>query len=671
MLDDADLNALEAFFPQSVPALDRTFRRSQDGRDLEYGIAEVVSERHQGGVAAALHFANQNLFLKKFLNCAFQDRLIDDEGERSRRFVDAIARHFSVFENYLPHVVVTNSGDGQEGPNIDTGVLWGILRDVPRYICRIESQGTPFGTGLLVGPDLVLTAAHVIQDVFDGQAFTKPIGKEEFTKPIGVRFDVLSSNPQGGGPYIPIDTLIDADVTRAFPQQPDDDIDQLQIGEEDVALLRLAEAPGHRRGWLDLSRAQPPVAGGHNSVVCFSHPLAGDQRTSFGLVPRTLPQRFHHTCVCLGGSSGGGILNGNARLVGVHHGRVLGSDPATFIAGGGQLLARWGAEHATVPTGVVPVWEVLRSGGAGTGYPIIGMERILSAVLREQEAAGANFGLRMSGRDEGSEPTPPEATNGVQGARQRVWVANLNHTASRVLCDALPETLPADKAIVVPIHRAVLHDVFRVAAERFALPGSSGFVCEILKLLADRVTPAPLEGDIGENFTTDIKRALSFETLLNDRYGSLPSNKLVWTVVQISTLKLDGEMSEALAHLYRAALSVPGDRGRLVITGSDRAIADVVRDILKDRSDIGVEIWEGDPLTTENLSSFLHRFLKGASGGVAPAFKRLVEGFLEKPDFFLDHLQSQAAASNRTPYEELIAFLAKYHAKGLMLEAVS
>jgi V8-like Glu-specific endopeptidase len=103
------------------------------------------------------------------------------------------------------------------------------LGEVEVQVCRVET-GSSFGTGFLVGPDLVMTNYHVVADVLDGQ---NPAENVVFRFDYRQSADGRTLNP--GSEF----RLHESDWRVDDSPYSLDDADNL-----DYALLRLASSPG-------------------------------------------------------------------------------------------------------------------------------------------------------------------------------------------------------------------------------------------------------------------------------------------------------------------------------------------------------------------------------------------------------------------------------------------
>jgi V8-like Glu-specific endopeptidase len=194
-----------------------------------------------------------------------------------------------------------------------------------------EAKG--FGTGFLIGPAKVLTNWHVAEPLSSGTLSPAAVR---------LRFDLKRdiNNRSFSGRTVPLaadwlglhQPYANFDVSRA--PQPDPTAEEL-----DFAVLNLADPIGDRpviansgiaaedRGWFDLDdHAAPPPAG--EPLFVIGHPVDHPLTASIGKVLEHAGQgrRMRHDAWTLNGSSGSPVLDGNGRLVGLHHG----SEPVAF-----------------------------------------------------------------------------------------------------------------------------------------------------------------------------------------------------------------------------------------------------------------------------------------------------------------------------------------------------
>jgi hypothetical protein len=196
-------------------------------------------------------------------------------------------------------------------------------------VCRIEHSSRPadkpgFGTGWLVGPDLVLTNYHVIQ------AF-KPVAASGLEAgEITCRFDVPESPEPGAsrGRECKLAPNWLVDGSRPGEAERDEGTAPPTDAELDYALIRLAERAGEdktektaTRGWVDLgSQGKAPRNG--DVLLIVQHPEGLPQRFAFGNVvnkPDTSALRLLHDANTLKGSSGSPVVDIKLDIIALHH----------------------------------------------------------------------------------------------------------------------------------------------------------------------------------------------------------------------------------------------------------------------------------------------------------------------------------------------------------------
>ncbi len=278
-------------------------------------------------------------------------------------------------------------------------------------VCRIDA-GSRHGTGLLVAPTLVATAAHLVSDLVDATGPGLPVPLAGSTSRIRVVFgdmtDLLDgeSTPTSLTPTTaPLASSWLAEYSPPTAEETEGDgfvLDSVaDIGEEgpwDLAILRLAEALPFR--------PMPPcgiLPGKPFQIHVLHHP--GDGRGgvhpllwSVGTVDKPLgdpPVRLLHSANTSGGSSGAPVFDAEFRVVGLHQ-----AGPGQRAASGGSTLNRavpmspWSAKLAslefpeTVPS--VPTVEKLDKQGNPVTRTVIGrlgtVERIWRSLFPDATA---------------------------------------------------------------------------------------------------------------------------------------------------------------------------------------------------------------------------------------------------------------------------------------------
>ncbi|MEO3854058.1 serine protease [Acrocarpospora sp. B8E8] len=226
------------------------------------------------------------------------------------------------------------------------------MNDAVRRLAMIQVGGRPRGTGVLVGPDLLITAAHVfnprelpppgLQDVdavFDFFATPRSSPAETGTK-VAVTEFICGSLPTPG----------ELAGSRDFQAPPD---------RLDFALVRLAApvpAPdGSARGHYPLSDTQYDFAA-QAPLWVFQHPLGEFQMYSKISTPtrNAAGTRVRYRCNTMNGSSGGPVIDERGTLVALHHyspGDINQGVPISAIA----AMVRSGPHAALLNAGAAPL----------------------------------------------------------------------------------------------------------------------------------------------------------------------------------------------------------------------------------------------------------------------------------------------------------------------------
>lgn len=198
-----------------------------------------------------------------------------------------------------------------------------------RRVCRIEVMDGGSSTGFLVGPDLVLTAAHV----FGMLGLPSP-------NDVTCRFDFLVFKGDRMADDLPVKPRTDVGpdwiVASSPPSFGDESPTATQL---DYALIRLAEPVGaqglrryrrRRRGWMDGSAAEvPPIV--NSEITILQHPDGRLLRFSRGTVKRLATENnrvFYGSDTSIG-VSGAPVLNPHKQIVGIHTFERNGGPPNT------------------------------------------------------------------------------------------------------------------------------------------------------------------------------------------------------------------------------------------------------------------------------------------------------------------------------------------------------
>jgi V8-like Glu-specific endopeptidase len=209
-----------------------------------------------------------------------------------------------------------------------------ILSD---QVCLIEDvqASVPLGTGFLVGPDLVLTAAHVVA----------PRGAP--LPSLMARFDFIASTETG-----------ELNPGNNYALAPEPILASSSPDDLDLALVKLAEPIGEKsahddqflRGWVALANANlDPVPG--TAIAIFQHPEGAPLKVAMSTnsvvrYEESLKRILYRTDTAPG-SSGGPCFDIDWRFVAMHTGRA----------------SRFGNFNVGVPATLIFDW--LRSNGHG------------------------------------------------------------------------------------------------------------------------------------------------------------------------------------------------------------------------------------------------------------------------------------------------------------------
>lgn len=263
------------------------------------------------------------------------------------------------------------------------------FRDVKRWYTRIAAlerctcllqgaSGQPHGTGFLVAPDIVLTAAHVSR-----QGLSRP------DDPFGVRFDYAVSEKTG--------QVLEG--TRC-PLVPDPIIVSSQLEQLDVCLLRVALPVGEQimadtkrpRGWVELAAAKLDPEEG-SFLAIFQHADGGPLRVAMnsesvvGFIKDG--QRLLHRTDTSPGSSGAPCFDIDWRPLAMHQAFTIDHGHQN-IAVPFSAIIPWLQAEGVWPLMTKPAPDVDEMLPEGAGLPAIttfGMGRELRhALMTEGES---------------------------------------------------------------------------------------------------------------------------------------------------------------------------------------------------------------------------------------------------------------------------------------------
>jgi hypothetical protein len=292
---------------------------------------------------AALLYAQARGWLDILLN------IIIDEGLEDGSLTRALAEERAGGNAALQ--AMTNLANGFANPDV---IYRGLGHGI-RWTGKIIVDGTPNGTGILIGPHLVLTAWHVIRALFTPAAG----GGWEADAGGGARLQVEFDDFLafiGGAPRLAAPLRVRAhrewcvsfspchadELANRLPADPT----ELQ-GHWDYAIIRLEAAPGLLRRWASLD-ARSVVPRADEGIFLFQHPamqpLKVDQNFITDLnppLPAVVPKlRFLHYANAVGGSSGGPCFDKSFMLFGFHQGVWTGQGSGGRVTNRGVPILR-------------------------------------------------------------------------------------------------------------------------------------------------------------------------------------------------------------------------------------------------------------------------------------------------------------------------------------------
>ena len=384
----------------------KSIRATRDDFDVAFMQAQVAAglidaERNRFEAIAsspdnkeaflqALRYAQQKNWLQHLVDAIIANRL--DDGSIATEIANAVPdaplqAMITEFNKFMPaHLVVRG------------------LDQASRWTAKITVKGANAaepetnGTGLLIANNRMLTAWHVVKQLFDQDAGGEFQPREDGGARIEVVFsDFMELIGRGGSLLgrgerrvkghknwcVYFSKCHQKELDSTLPEN----LDELK-GYWDYAIIRLAEPIGFERGWVSPDdRAVVPRP--KDQVVLLQHPGGRQMRLVIDDIAEPSPQqqtaipklRFLHLLNALGGSSGGPCFDKTFTFFGFHQGAWNGTDPqrnrGVPLAG---VLEDLKTKHGV--TKLEPeeslIWKL---GADRNDAPVIGCEEFQNLVL--------------------------------------------------------------------------------------------------------------------------------------------------------------------------------------------------------------------------------------------------------------------------------------------------
>ncbi|MYN04529.1 hypothetical protein GTP41_20770 [Pseudoduganella sp. DS3] len=265
---------------------------------------------------------------------------------------------------------------------LDAGLHMPSLVRAMHRVCMIRiAPDDTIGTGFLIGPQVVLTAWHVIKNLVEDANPTR--AKADTAERLEIVFDYTENNP-GTVVRAHENWLLGAspahelELKQAVTFDPDVTIDGFESN-LDFAMIFLARPVGIERGFYPLDRnrfAELPC-----QLTLYQHPGSTKLKFASGTAteywPKSIRARLLHGANTTQGSSGGLVLDASGEVVALHQSGGWNKMRNSIVNGAvpTSLIAERGV-NVSVTDGLEPICLLPNS-----NHPVFGREHFQELVI--------------------------------------------------------------------------------------------------------------------------------------------------------------------------------------------------------------------------------------------------------------------------------------------------
>lgn len=306
---------------------------------------------------------------------------------------------------------------------IQTERLQRFLTQAQAFRCRILKNGRVAGSGVLVGPSLILTSWHVIAVDLPGRPQSPAPQLEVLladNKTFSIRFPVAFQSECGDAEYENHASIHDADVADRH----------------DVALLEMVQPAATHLGHVTLASSMPPPKS-RSRVVLVHFPDGTKNVIDFGFASkiRHVTSRWRHNVPTAGGSSGGACFDRDLQFLGIHQGQF--DSEARFVPA--QCFVDSILEHVRNDIAPPTLWSL---DGTVTGPLVIGRSSFFGAIAEAGKDDSRVRGVRIKRAVIESNSTGLAFSHDI--LQQLLARRGSMHRLVRIMLDQIVDDLVAD-----------------------------------------------------------------------------------------------------------------------------------------------------------------------------------------------------------------------------------